>query len=100
MGSMVNTRPGTSTMPVPGSDTWLTNGSSWKSKPMPWPPNSRTTEKPCAFAYAFTAAPTSPSSPHGSMAARPASMAFFVSSTRRCRSGDTAPMQNMRDESE
>ena len=37
MGSMVNTRPGTSTMPVPGSDTWLTNGSSWKSNPMPWP---------------------------------------------------------------
>ena len=46
MGSMVNVSPGASTMPVPAWATWLTNGSSWKSRPMPWPPNSRTTVNP------------------------------------------------------
>ena len=46
IGSMVNTMPGTNSLPVPLRPKWHTSGSSWNSKPTPCPHKSRTTEKP------------------------------------------------------
>ena len=42
IGSMVNTMPGTSSMPVPLCPKCITSGSSWNLMPTPWPQRSRT----------------------------------------------------------
>ena len=44
IGSTVNTTPGCSRRPVSGAPKCSSWGSSWKSRPMPWPQYSRTIE--------------------------------------------------------
>ena len=48
IGSTVKNMPGRSTMPSPGRPTWTMFGSSWNSRPRPWPQKSRTTLMCCA----------------------------------------------------
>ena len=76
-----------------------TNGSSWNSLPMPCPPYSRTTLKPASSTVFCTASAITDSGSHGLTAARPASTLARVTSTRRWRSAETSPMQNIRLES-
>ena len=55
IGSIVNTIPGTRSIPVPFRPKWQTSGSSWNSNPTPRPHKSRTTEYPFFSAWRWMA---------------------------------------------
>src|SRR2546426_3890378 len=59
IGSIASTMPGRSWGPRPGSPKFGTWGSSCSARPIPWPTNARTTEKPCRSTCAWTACETS-----------------------------------------
>jgi len=71
IGSTVKNMPGRSTTPSPGRPTWTMFGSSWNSRPSPWPQKSRTTLMCCASTKLWIAAPMSPVVAPGRITAMP-----------------------------
>ena len=96
MGSIVNTMPGCRRSPWPRWPTCGTSGAPWYTRPMPWPPYSRTMLKRSRCATVWIAWPTSPSVAPGRTCAMPASSASSVLSTSRRASALGVPTQNMR----
>ena len=63
---------------------------------MPWPQNSRTTEKPLLSANFWMAQPMSPRRTPGFTWVMPCHMASYVICTRRFAAIETSPTMNMR----
>ena len=100
IGSIVNTIPGTNNIPVFFLPTCETNGVSWNSKPIPWPPNSLTTEYPFDSAWVWTASAISPRKPQGFADSKPLSKHSYATLTSFSKSGWTVPILNIQEASE
>src|SRR6185503_6599093 len=96
IGSIARTIPGRSRIPLPGSPKLGTWGSSCREVPMPWPTNSRTTEKPFFSTCRCTALPMSCRRFFGRTCSTERSSASSVTASSRSACGLTLPQPKVR----